>query len=66
VTSTAGSFLEVAVDVPVRGEPAGVLLHLGYTVRIHEGFQVDIHGGLGLTDEAPDYIVGGGVSLRLQ
>lgn len=59
-----GSFLEVALAVPAHGDPLSLLLHHGYTWRIKARLQVDIHGGLGLTDEAPAYLIGAGVSLR--
>lgn len=43
----------------------GVTLHTGVTSLIQELLQVDVHLGFGLTDTAPDFFVGAGISYRL-
>lgn len=59
-----GTFVEVAYEVPEEGEEP-VVFHYGYTMMIGDNFQLDIHGGTGLNDAAPDFFLGGGLSLRL-
>jgi hypothetical protein len=61
--SATGAFLELAATIPERGD-ASVSIHHGYTHLLTETLQLDIHGGAGLTDPAPELFVGAGVSLR--
>lgn len=58
-----GAFLEVAAIVPESGT-APLVLHHGYTHLLTPVLQFDVHGGLGLTDTAPDVFLGAGLSYR--
>jgi hypothetical protein len=63
VSELWGAFIEVAFTVPETGTTA-VLLHNGYTYLYMSGLQFDLHGGIGLSDSAPDLFLGSGISLR--
>lgn len=58
-----GAFLETVVTAPEDG-PAAVLLHHGYTFALTPALQLDAHAGLGLTDAAPELLLGAGISAR--
>jgi hypothetical protein len=58
-----GAFLELALEAPETG-PAALLLHHGYTFALAPFLQLDVHGGVGLTDAAPDVLLGTGLSVR--
>ncbi len=62
LTERLGAFLELAAD-GLQDDPA-VLLHHGYTYGIGPDVQVDVHAGVGLTEAAPDVLVGVGLSVR--
>jgi hypothetical protein len=61
--SNAGAFIEIAASFPEAGD-AAVLVHHGYTYLLAPLVQIDLHGGAGLTDTAPDFFVGAGFSVR--
>ncbi|MFQ5605489.1 MAG: transporter [bacterium] len=58
-----GSFGELAVTIPEEGT-AFVLLHHGYSYLVNSTLQLDLHGGVGFTDSAPDFFLGAGLSNR--
>jgi hypothetical protein len=58
-----GAFLELALEAPEAGG-AGLLLHHGYTFALAPAVQVDAHAAVGLTDAAPDVLLGAGLSVR--
>jgi len=58
-----GAFLELAAILPESGT-APLTLHHGYTRLLSDTLQIDLHGGVGLSDTAPDAFVGAGVSFR--
>jgi len=58
-----GTFLEVAATDPAQGGTA-VVLHHGYTYQLGRAWQVDAHLGAGLSDDAPDFLVGVGSAVR--
>jgi hypothetical protein len=58
-----GAFLELALEAPETG-PSALLLHHGYTFALAPVVQLDVHGALGLTDAAPDVLLGAGLSVR--
>jgi hypothetical protein len=61
-----GAFGEVFGTVPLAGGPlAAHLLDGGFTVRVLPILQLDLSGGVGLDDDADDWFVGAGVSLRV-
>lgn len=62
LSSQTGAFIELAVTVPESGT-APLVGHTGLTYSVSDTFQLDIHGGVGLTDTAPD--VFGGVGLAV-
>jgi hypothetical protein len=58
-----GAFLEVAATNPAAGG-SEVLLHSGCTFQAGRAWQVDVHVGGGLTESAPDFLVGAGLAAR--
>ncbi len=61
--SATGAFLELAATFPEEGV-ASVSIHHGYTHLLTKTLQLDIHGGAGLTESAPDLFIGAGTSFR--
>ena len=61
--AATGAFLELAAVVPEKGTES-IVLHHGYTHLLKEALQLDVHGGVGLTNAAPDLFIGAGVSFR--
>ncbi|MEL6615635.1 MAG: transporter [Bacteroidota bacterium] len=65
LTEQASVFAEVAAtDIIDLDAPAAVLLHTGATLLLSDDLQLDAHVGAGLSDTAPDYLVGVGASAR--
>lgn len=64
LSSEWGSFLEIAVESEENTE-AATLVHHGYTRALGANLQLDLHGGVGLSDRAPDHFLGAGFSARL-
>jgi hypothetical protein len=60
-----GLFVEVFGEVPMSadGGPAH-LLDAGVTYLVRPHVQLDLAAGVGLSDDAPDWFAGMGVSLR--
>jgi hypothetical protein len=58
------AFFEAAFTVPEQATTL-VLFHAGATYLMTPNLQMDAHGGVGLTDTAPDYFLGVGISVRL-
>ena len=56
-----GFFAEIRADAPEIGEER-YLAHFGLLRSLSNRIQVDVHGGFGLTDSAPDSFVGFGVA----
>ena len=61
--SATGMFLELAAAVPEEGD-SSVIFHHGWTFLLADLAQLDVHGGAGLTDAAPDLFLGAGFSFR--
>ncbi|PIQ63741.1 MAG: hypothetical protein COV99_01545 [Bacteroidetes bacterium CG12_big_fil_rev_8_21_14_0_65_60_17] len=59
-----GGFAEIATRFQDNVD-TGVTLHTGVSSLIKELLQVDVHLGFGLTDTAPDFFIGAGLSYRL-
>ncbi|OZC04167.1 transporter [Rubricoccus marinus] len=60
-----GAFAEVAISDRVSVDaPASILVHTGATLLLSDDVQLDAHVGAGLTETAPDYLVGIGASAR--
>ena len=64
VSDRVGSFVELFGFLPTEGGPAHAL-DAGFTWLTSPNVQLDLSGGVGLNDRAPDWLVGGGVSFRL-
>jgi hypothetical protein len=60
---TTGAFLELAATMPEEGTTA-VSVHHGYTHLLMRTLQFDVHGGFGLTESAPDLLIGAGMVYR--
>ena len=60
-----GTFLEIRVS-DIGNAPTATVLHHGYTARIGHLMQLDLHGGIGRTEEAPDVFLGAGWSAPEQ
>lgn len=58
-----GTFFEVATDIPEEGS-AATQFHTGLTFAADDEFQIDVHGGFGLSDAAPDWFIGAGFAAR--
>ncbi len=58
-----GLFLEIAAEDREEGNPA-VIFHHGYTFLARPNFQWDVHVGTGITEEAPDFLLGLGFTWR--
>lgn len=58
-----GVFFEYAGDFPNRGGPAS-LFHTGLTYGPNATSQFDMHVGVGLNRNAPDYLIGAGFAMR--
>ena len=63
LSERVGTFLELAASEEVEAD-AVLFLHHGYTFLATPTLQFDVHGALGLTDAAPDFLLGAGVSVR--
>ncbi len=63
IASRTGTFFELAFE-EVDREGGSLLLHHGYTHLLGDRLQLDLHAAVGLTDDAPDALIGAGVSWR--
>jgi len=65
LTDRLGAFVELFGDVPMSapGTPA-TSFDGGFTYLVSENFQLDALAGVGLSDDAPDWFVGAGVTYR--
>jgi hypothetical protein len=60
-----GTFVEVYGDLPASDpEPAAHSFDAGITFLATPSLQLDLAGGIGLNDAAPDWFIGAGVSYR--
>lgn len=58
-----GLFAELAIE-EIEGSDSSVILHHGYTALLRANLQVDVHFGWGVSDGAPDFLAGVGLSWR--
>jgi len=66
VSDQIGAFAEVYGDVPTESDlDASHLVDGGFTYLVQGNLQLDLAGGLGLSDAADDWFFGLGVSYRL-
>jgi hypothetical protein len=63
ISDRTGAFFELAADLPESGTSA-VLVHHGYTWLPAPQVQLDLHAAAGLTDAAPELLIGAGVTAR--
>ena len=64
VTDHIGVFLEGYVTIPEQGEVQPVI-DGGVTYLLVDWLQLDVYSGAGLSDAAPDWLAGAGVSVLL-
>lgn len=64
LTSSLGVFAEVYGTL-ASGIPPTHAADLGFAYLLGNNLQVDLYGGAGITDNAPDYFIAGGISVRL-
>ena len=64
LTGSLGVFGEVYGTVATGRLPTHAA-DLGLAYLLGNNLQIDLYGGVGITDNAPDYFVAGGVSVRL-
>lgn len=57
-------FVELAIDIPDSGT-APITAHVGVTAPLSDRFQIDAHGGFGLSETAPDWFFGAGLAAGL-
>lgn len=62
LTDRAGAFLELAAD-DIDASP-DLFLHTGLSYLVRPLVQVDVHGGVGITGDAPAALLGMGLSFR--
>jgi len=66
LSGRTGAFLEVFGDLPLSAVGgSGHLLDGGLTHLLRDNLQLDASGGIGLSQDADDWFVGLGVTLRL-
>lgn len=63
LVENVGAFTEVRMDT-LEGEDMQVVAHTGLTYLVSPDFQVDVHGGISLSDTAPDRFFGFGFAYR--
>ena len=63
LTEKLSGWAELAFTVPEEGSTETVV-HGGITIAVGRLGQIDIHGGVGVTDAAPDSFLGAGFSFR--
>lgn len=65
-TERVGGFVELFGEEPESGAPGGsqVSLDGGVTYLVRANLQLDAYAGAGITDDAPDWIAGLGLSIR--
>ncbi len=63
LTDRIGLFAEIVVE-EVEEANTALLLHHGYTYLLHERLQLDVHLGVGLSDDAADNLIGLGLTWR--
>ena len=54
----------MAASIPDIGE-LELILHAGLAYLVQDNLQLDVHLGLGLTQESPDTLFGAGLSIIL-
>ena len=59
-----GTYVEFFGEFPEEGDSSH-LFNTGLTYSVLSNLQADIEGGFGLNDEAPDWIAGAGLSIRI-
>lgn len=67
-SATFGSltvFAELGADVPDAVSETGLSLHTGLVYPVGAHFQIDVHGGIGLTDAAADSFIGAGLAAGI-
>ena len=63
ISDRVGAFAEFYGDLP-EASPSDHLFNSGFTYLINNDLQLDLAAGSALTEGAPDFYVGGGVSVR--
>lgn len=63
LTSAIGAFAEVRMDAPPLQDEQ-LRSHFGLTWLSSDNLQLDVHGGFGLSDDAPDHFFGLGLAFR--
>lgn len=63
IRDKVGMFVEHVLDVQKNSRPAH-LLHSGFTYQPKADRQFDLHYGIGLNRNAPDFFIGAGFSIR--
>lgn len=64
VNPRVATFVEWSGVLPREGGTGTQFFHHGYAWSLSDRLQVDVHGALGLTHDAPDFTLGAGVSVR--
>jgi len=64
ISARSSIFGELALTVPESGS-APLVAHTGIVYASTDRFQLDVHGGFGLNDSAPDVFLGAGLAARV-
>jgi hypothetical protein len=65
ISERLSGFIEYFGDAPVNptGKPAN-LIDGGFTFLVKDNFQLDLAGGVGMTEVSEDWFLGAGISYR--
>lgn len=64
VDGQVGTFVEWAAELPRGGGAGTQYFHHGYTWPLADRVRMDFHGAFGLTRDAPDFLLGAGISFQ--
>lgn len=64
VTPRLGAFAEIYGNLPASTDASNQNIDGGFTYLIKNNIQVDVYGGLGLTEEANNFMLGTGIAFK--
>ena len=64
VSPRLGAFAEIYGNLPASTDASNQNIDGGFTYLIKDNIQVDIYGGLGLTEEANNFMLGTGIAFK--
>lgn len=64
ISPRVGAFAEIYGNIPASTDASNQNIDGGFTYLIKNNLQVDIYGGLGLSEDSYDFILGTGIALK--